>query len=84
MKVVWPCSSQLPGPRSSAFSVRLARLAELVVQADAEAVQIVLQIIARRRSGEGEARQSEVGVEIFGACRPALYRGGSRRRRPAT
>ena len=72
MKVVWPCSSQLKGPRSSSFSVGLARLAELVVQADAEAMQVVLRIVARRRRGEREAAQSEVGVEILGACRPAL------------
>ena len=35
-------------------------------------MQVVLRIVARRGGAEEEAGQSEIGVEIFGAGRPAL------------
>ena len=51
--------------------LRLVRLAELVVQADAQLMQVVLRIVACRRRGEGKAAEAEVGVEILDPRRPA-------------
>src|SRR4029077_3455766 len=54
---------------------RLVHRAELVVQADADLMQVVQGIVACRRRGEGKAAETEAGVEILAPRRPARIPG---------